>query len=371
MSRSPSPTLAVNADFADALLTARRFKGLLFWLLLLLLLIQLGIFFAVRFSDRVKLESDIGVDMDMNVDRGPAPAGPGGDGTDNGAPPTGDAAAAPAVGPKDATKDAPKDAAPPKTDGTAAPAPAPGTDDPTKAPAGQDPTKSAAPGDPGTGAPGTGTPGTDTSTSTPKTGPADDDDMAAGGTDASSGTSGGGSMSPSTSSATVSDQDVRIAVALEYVTGLVVFLGLVLSVVLVVIVLLMVLIMLAGRMIGVSHVVSAFCWAVVLTVLLFPWQAFFYPSLPTGTRHMGPAPSDFSIPGALYTWSEVESNARFNMPGGPQVDMPEQILRWARFVGFPVVAMLILIIVQTKSGRGTRYALGEADVQVNVNRGDM
>ena len=41
--------LAVAADYADAMLVARFWKNLLFLLLFLLLLIQVAVFFVVRF----------------------------------------------------------------------------------------------------------------------------------------------------------------------------------------------------------------------------------------------------------------------------------------------------------------------------------
>ena len=45
-------TLAVAADYADAMLIARRWKNLLFLLLLLFILIQIGVFVFVRMYDR-------------------------------------------------------------------------------------------------------------------------------------------------------------------------------------------------------------------------------------------------------------------------------------------------------------------------------
>ena len=42
------------------------------------------------------------------------------------------------------------------------------------------------------------------------------------------------------------------------------------------------------------------------------------------------------------------------------------VLKWARFVGFPVVALLILLSVQAKSARGAKFGLGETEVQVDV-----
>ena len=42
------------------------------------------------------------------------------------------------------------------------------------------------------------------------------------------------------------------------------------------------------------------------------------------------------------------------------------ILRYARFVGYPLFALIILFMAQAKSGRGVKYALGEAEVHVEV-----
>ena len=43
-------TLAVAADYADALMTARRAKNWLFLLLALILIIQIAVFFCVKFN---------------------------------------------------------------------------------------------------------------------------------------------------------------------------------------------------------------------------------------------------------------------------------------------------------------------------------
>jgi hypothetical protein len=43
------------------------------------------------------------------------------------------------------------------------------------------------------------------------------------------------------------------------------------------------------------------------------------------------------------------------------------LLFWARFVGFPVLAVIILLAVQTKSSRGLKQAMGEAP---DASRGD-
>lgn len=129
----------------------------------------------------------------------------------------------------------------------------------------------------------------------------------------------------------------------QYLTGLADFAGIVLAIVLALVTLLIVQIMLVGRLIGVGRVTGAFIWTLVLCVLLFPWQAFL-------------GAYAFKIPGVLYTWQELITNARFH-----NLTLPETILHWARFVGFPIVALILLLAIQVKSTRGLRQALGEAE----------
>src|SRR5687768_11860359 len=44
-------SVATAADYADAMLTARRFRNVLFWVLMLILLGQLAVFFTAKFTD--------------------------------------------------------------------------------------------------------------------------------------------------------------------------------------------------------------------------------------------------------------------------------------------------------------------------------
>jgi len=142
--------------------------------------------------------------------------------------------------------------------------------------------------------------------------------------------------------------------AFWYFTAVVDFLGIVFIVVLAAVLLLIVKIMLVGRLIGVAQVTSAFCWCVFLALLLFPWQAFLQNSDFTG---------DFKIPGVLYTWGELThptKGAKFVTAGA---DIWVTVLWWARFVGWPVVALIVLLMVQAKSSRGLRAALGESELE--------
>jgi hypothetical protein len=143
---------------------------------------------------------------------------------------------------------------------------------------------------------------------------------------------------------------------LHYVLGLTTFLGVTLTIVLSFVVLLITNIMLVGRLIGVGRVTVAYIWCLVLLVLLFPWQSFL------NNAGLTPDQVTFKIPGVLCTWAELSQNAHFsNQP------LNFAILKWARFVGFPLLAVLILLRIQVKSNRGIRLALGEEDVNLQAD----
>lgn len=139
---------------------------------------------------------------------------------------------------------------------------------------------------------------------------------------------------------------------LQYVVGLTTFLGIVLILVLDVVLLLIINIMLLGRLIGISRVMSAFIWAVLLTALLFPWQAFL--------NHQGLTESEapFKVPGVLYTWDELKiAKEQFSSP-----DNNLLLLKWSRFAAFPIAAAVLLLMVHSKSKKGLKLALGESDM---------
>ena len=253
MTRTTTTTVAVAADYADAMITARRAKNWLFILLLLMLIIEIGMFFFFKFGRRI----------DVTVRNDPS-----------------------AVGNVDVDVEA-SSTAPAVTDGDASPATNP----------------------------------TDTTAGVGRT------------------TGGSGNTL----------QDV-----LKYVVGLIVFLVPVLSILLAFTLLLIVLIMLVGRLIGVSHVTSSLIWCALLALLVFPWQAFLDPYF-------------FKIPGVVYTWEELQNSKLLNPSASLRT--AEMILEWARFAGFPILALLILLSVQVKSSRGLKFALGEADVQVDLAPG--
>jgi hypothetical protein len=136
----------------------------------------------------------------------------------------------------------------------------------------------------------------------------------------------------------------RGADLLKYVIDLTDFLGVVLPIILGVILLLIILVMIQARLLGIGAVVSAFIACVVLATLMFPWQALLNAQPYTA--------GNIKIPGILYTWSELVARARVHPD-----DWKLTGLFWARFVGWPVAALLILVKIYIKSASGLRAAI--------------
>jgi hypothetical protein len=158
--------------------------------------------------------------------------------------------------------------------------------------------------------------------------------------------------------------------SLKYFVALCGFGGMIASVLLAVVLLALTLIMLTVRTLGVGKLTSAFVWSALLAVLMFPWQAIL--AEPTISAGADPIAADIKIPGVVYTWSEFNHptlGARFGMAKDVALPMEAVILRWARFVGCPVVALMILLAVQVKSGRGVRAALGEDQPPIDAITG--
>jgi hypothetical protein len=245
----PQSSIAVSADFAEALLTARRAKSWLVALLLVMIVLQITLFFLVRFEI---------------ISLSPSTAAP--------------IAAA-------------------------------------------------------------------TVTTTPPTTQPDDDD------DDVEATAAAAPTRAVSRSATDTRPPVRQKM-LQYLVGLTTFLGIVLMLVLDVVLLLIINIMLLGRLIGISRVMSSFIWAVILTALLFPWQAFL------NNQGLTEIEAPFKIPGVLYTWNELKiAREQFTSRDGNVL-----VLKWSRFVAFPVAAVVLLLMVNGKSKRGLKMALGETDL---------
>ena len=312
MTRITTTPLAVSADYRDALVAARRAKNWMFLLLLLFLLAQITIFFLARYDiiqigaggeATVKAPTDINIKADADAET--------------------DDADAPTTVPGPTTGEA----APPTT-----------TDDAATAPPATAPSLMAV---------------------------------------AQAGGGGGGTNIDIDASADVETQPFTTTV-LAWVVNSIVYLGTIFSILMAVVILLIVLIMLVGRFEGTAPSTSAFVWMALLALLLFPWQLCYGPETAPAAAAAGTTTSataaggssasaydagmaDFRVPGVLYTWGELRRDVKF-----PTDQLQNAVLKWSRFVGFPVVALLVLFIVQSRSGRAVKVALGEADVHVDV-----
>jgi hypothetical protein len=142
-----------------------------------------------------------------------------------------------------------------------------------------------------------------------------------------------------------------LASRLNYLTSAMTFFGMILPILYAFDLLLILNIMLVGRLLGLARTTSAFLWCLLLILLLFPFQAFFGGSMD---------PTDFRLPGLLYTWDELVRYAKF-----PTDDLHVAVLKWTRFLAAPIFAILLLSAVQIKSNRGLRQALGEATPELS------
>lgn len=164
----------------------------------------------------------------------------------------------------------------------------------------------------------------------------------------------------------------RERAVVQYVVGLLDFAGLILPALLSVVIWLILQIQLVGRLLGTARMVSAFLLSVLLVLLLFPWQAVLnnpaISSDPLGNQ-LG-----MKIPGVIYTWAEVSNpsvGASFGLhepvANATARDIPGLVLHWARYVGFPVLSILILTNIHFKTRRSLRQSLGEDTVRQATN----
>lgn len=123
-----------------------------------------------------------------------------------------------------------------------------------------------------------------------------------------------------------------------------VWLGLVVSVLYSLALLFLVIVMLNGRTVGVASAAKAFTRSLILILLFVPWQAVL--------NHPLTVAQPYHIPGVLYLWTELQANAA-------SFEGRAEWLGWVRFVAWPVLALLLLLITYFGSGRGVKEAFGE------------
>ncbi len=153
--------------------------------------------------------------------------------------------------------------------------------------------------------------------------------------------------------AVVATTSSRMTDIAHYLTGVSLLGAIGLGVVLVMILILILHIMLVGRLIGVGKVTSSLVWCLLLVVFLFPWQTFMNNAELSNT--------DFRVPGVLWTWGELARGYNFSDDFSAD-GFARTILGWFRFAGAPLVAIIMTLMIQLKSNRGIKMAMGEDEV---------
>ena len=97
-----------------------------------------------------------------------------------------------------------------------------------------------------------------------------------------------------------------------------------------------------GQTGGVAGLMSAFFWSLVLLVLLVPWQQAL--------------PGSSALAGATHNLGDlVAASAEARAADASAMDV---LFFYGRFIVYPVLALLLLLIVGAKWGRGYRAARG-------------
>jgi len=107
-------------------------------------------------------------------------------------------------------------------------------------------------------------------------------------------------------------------------------------------------VVLVGRLGAGAGIIGAFFWAVILLAILVPWQNVF-------------AARDAM--GALYGLDELRAWAWPLRPawwpeGAAEIPLVEKVGAAARVFGYPVLALLVLIVLQVKFARSCRQMAG-------------
>lgn len=109
------------------------------------------------------------------------------------------------------------------------------------------------------------------------------------------------------------------------------------------------LVCLSGGLGGVRGNIAAFFWILVLMALLFPWG-----------RWLGSAPNTVQIPGVYFTFDEL---CRLPAEFHTRLD---QVLHYLRYLGYPLLALLIAFTGDRRYSRGYRLVQRHVESRMNV-----
>ncbi len=105
------------------------------------------------------------------------------------------------------------------------------------------------------------------------------------------------------------------------------------------------LVVLVAQAPGVSHLSRSLIWSVILIFLVLPWQ-YVLPQFP--------------IPGILYGWRELHATLTISFlpPPGHGISFAHRAIIVARYVLWPVVGLVVMLVTAERFRAGTRLAIG-------------
>ena len=105
------------------------------------------------------------------------------------------------------------------------------------------------------------------------------------------------------------------------------------------------LVVLVAQAPGVSHLSRSLIWSVILIFLVLPWQ-YVLPQFP--------------IPGILYGWRELHATLTISFlpPPGHGISFARRAIIVARYVLWPVVGLVVMLVTAERFRAGTRLAIG-------------
>ncbi len=105
------------------------------------------------------------------------------------------------------------------------------------------------------------------------------------------------------------------------------------------------LVILVAQAPGVANMTRSLIWSVILVFMVFPWQ-YVLPGFP--------------IPGVLYGWHELHNTlalAFLPLPGHG-ISFDQRILIVGRYVLWPVLALVVMLVTAERFRAGVRLAIG-------------
>ncbi len=105
------------------------------------------------------------------------------------------------------------------------------------------------------------------------------------------------------------------------------------------------LVILVAQAPGVANMTRSLIWSVILLFMVFPWQ-YVLPGFP--------------IPGVLYGWHELHNTLAlaFLPPPGHGISFDQRILIVGRYVLWPMLALVVMLVTAERFRAGVRLAIG-------------